>query len=168
MTLKEFEDTKEGRRFFVKVKKTINCWIWIAGKCDGYGAFMDGETHKSNRAHRVIMKRLFGDKPFNKEVCHKCNNKACVNPDHLYYGTRKDNVKDQINAGVHNLVNKPRMSGQNHINAILTDEDVIQMRELNKKFGWGPVKLSEELGFNKNTINNILYGNRFKYLRKEG
>ena len=39
---------------------------------------------------------------------------------------------------------------------------------MNRRFGWGPVKLSELLGFNKHAINNILYGDRLKYLKKGG
>lgn len=81
------------RDFLKNVEKTDSCWIWKGGKdSKGYGLF----SYRSRvmAAHRYSYSR-------NKErlragylVCHSCDNPSCVNPDHLYLGTHKDNMKD--------------------------------------------------------------------------
>lgn len=80
------------------------CWLWVAslqssGDKDGRGAIcVDG---KSRFAHRVSYELHKGPIPASRYICHRCNNTLCVNPDHLYAGTQKDNVRDMIAAGHH-------------------------------------------------------------------
>lgn len=93
------------------VKKTIDrfeakfttipecgCWIWVAGeKGHGYGAFrLNGRTEW---AHRMSWKLYNGEIPDNLCVLHRCDTPLCVNPSHLFLGTRKINNEDRHNKG---------------------------------------------------------------------
>jgi hypothetical protein len=78
------------------------CWIWEAGKdWDGYGVFTYGTTseRRSCRAPRLAWRLAFGKIPAALFVLHKCDNPSCVNPNHLFLGTAKDNSEDMMRKG---------------------------------------------------------------------
>lgn len=84
-------------RFWNKVDScdgsSDDCWNWIGG-CfqSGYGVFQ--VDNKNQRAHRIVYEMYFGPIPGMLRVCHHCDNKRCVRPDHLFLGTDLDNVRD--------------------------------------------------------------------------
>jgi len=77
------------------------CWNWIGSTTgEGYGRFsVGGRNGKKLGAHQVSYMIKHGSIPEGLFVLHKCNNKVCVNPNHLYAGTHEQNMLDLIDSG---------------------------------------------------------------------
>lgn len=85
-------------KFNLCVERTDNCWLWISGlDAHGYGRI----CHKGvdRKAHRLSYEIHKGEIPKGMGVLHRCDTPACVNPDHLFVGTQKDNTADMIRKG---------------------------------------------------------------------
>ena len=123
------EKTTE-ERFWEKVKKTDGCWEWQG--CKGgssYGLFWS--EGKKIYAHRYSYLLHNGKLP-KKMVLHKCDNRICVNPDHLFPGDARDNLLDAIQKGRYDLAafleHKKLLIGEKHSRSKLTEKQVLQIR----------------------------------------
>lgn len=89
---------KYQKSFWDKVKKydSDKCWDWLGCKNkQGYGKIGIGPSECVN-AHRVSWVIHNGQIPDDMFVCHKCDNPSCTNPEHLFLGTRQDNINDMM------------------------------------------------------------------------
>lgn len=84
--------------FWAKVHKTDDCWEWTAARMSsGYGGFYWQRGRVP--AHRFSWEIAFGAIPEGMFVCHHCDNRLCVRPDHLFLGTALDNARDCVAKG---------------------------------------------------------------------
>ncbi len=133
-------------RFWFRVKKTITCWEWIGPTYRGYGRLW--HRGKTIRAHRASWVIHHGDIPHGMFVCHRCDNPKCVNPDHLFLGTHRDNIDDKVRKGRCARLDR---RGEKGGNAKLAVEDVLRIRRKLR-----PQKeLAVEYGVDPSTISDI-------------
>jgi len=123
------------------------CWLWDgAFFANGYGQV--STKQKSRLAHRVVYKFYVCD-PGEKCVLHKCDNRSCVNPDHLWLGTKKDNNSDRSQKG-------RNAKGMAHGLAKLSDQQVAYIRDSDLK----TIVLANMFGCTRSYINRVKKGSR--------
>lgn len=96
----KFKNQKDSDRFWSRVDKGGDggCWLWTGSKFkSGYGQI--GPRRKDRLAHRVSFANERGAIPGGMSVLHKCDVRACVNPDHMFIGTQSDNMRDKTQKG---------------------------------------------------------------------
>ena len=130
------------------------CHEWTAGKSQGYGTIGIGD--KTYGAHRISVMIEEGRELETEElVCHKCHNRECVNPDHLYIGDKSDNAKDAVKNGDWN----PNVAkGEDHHRAKLTAGDVREIVERYENEDISQYDLADEYNTDQTEISDIVKG----------
>lgn len=91
-------------RFWSKVDKSTSCWLWTSNRHhNGYGQIAQSRNGSAKQrwlwAHRVSWELTHGAIPADLFVLHRCDTPLCVNPDHLFLGTKQDNIDDSVQKG---------------------------------------------------------------------
>lgn len=150
------------QRFWSYVDKTNHCWKWNAGLFpNGYGQFRVGNNKV--KAHRFSWIINGGFIPKGYCILHKCDNPKCVNPNHLFLGTHKDNSVDRERKkrGAYNL--KPQF-GEKNGSSKLKGKTVITIRYLHRYFGYSFSALSIRFEISKSQIANIIHRRSWRHI----
>lgn len=143
------------------------CWIWEKstvgeGPKFRYGDIRIGlkslKTQRNARAHRLSYEVFKGEIPKGLFVLHKCDNTRCINPDHLFLGTQKDNMQDMNNKNRRNDA-----IGSKHPTAKLSEKQVLEIRELHKK-GILTSKLAKLFNTPYMTIASVIKRKSWKHI----
>ena len=135
------------RLFWQRVTFGDGCWEHRGSLgSHGYPQATGGPRGTSYPAHRVCWLLFVGEVPAGMFVCHRCNNRKCVRPDHLYVGTHKQNMDDMARAG--------------HPNRALTEDQVRRIRSTAE-----PAKsLASEMRVSPDTIRNVRRGAVYRHV----
>lgn len=158
--------SKLTQRFWSKVQKGDECWEWQAsGDRWGYGQIKHQGVMRL--AHRVSWEMHHGAIPEGMQVCHRCDNRKCVRPDHLFLGTQRENVKDMHAKGRQGVSQGQRLSKANEKRRMegvkLTVESVRGIRA-DKARGDTVAAISEKYGVNHMTIWKVTTGRTWKHV----
>lgn len=112
------------------------------------------------RAHRLSY-LLFKADPGRLFVCHRCDNRCCVNPEHLFLGSQADNLDDMWRKGRASSSAQRRTYG----NRKLTEEDVAQIDRLRSQ-GLTQQQIADRFGLHQTAISKVLRRASWSHLRK--
>jgi len=139
------------------------CIVSTSHKVGKRGYLLFKRDGKIVKGHRLVYEAYNGPIPEGLLICHKCDNRGCLNPDHFFGGTNADNLKDMAEKGrAHkpfgNIWNRGEKSG----NAKLTDEQASSIREKYHNGGYSQRKLGREYGIDQARISSIVNGRSYR------
>ena len=133
-------------------EQTNGCWNLISHSLSTQGYPSIKRNEKRSNAHRFIYEECFGWVPRGMVVRHKCDNRLCINPEHLELGTQKDNTHDKSRNGTW-------PGGECGYHKLTWD----QVKEIRAKYSKGnSISLAKEYGVCKWTIRDVVSGRRWR------
>lgn len=159
---------EKAAMFWKKVRKgnPEECWEWTAAVMhSGYGVF--SINRRAVRAHRVSYVIEFGPIPPDRPcVLHKCDNRKCVNPNHLFAGTKSDNSIDMVakGRGVGQCHPELMSHGETHHKAKLNREAVLEIRRAHAEDRTGYKKLAIRFGISHTAARDVIQRKNWKHV----
>ena len=161
--------TKVEQRFWEQVDRAApnGCWHWTGIRDKrGYGRAYTGYSRVNGKvrshmmlAHRAAFLLEHGNLPWDKHICHRCDNPQCVNPAHLYAGTQSQNMRDAWGRGRRQM-NKIDNAGEKHGMAKLDKETVLAIRAAN-----GPQRaIASHFGISQGAVQLIRARKRWAHI----
>lgn len=148
--------TLEDLKARVQVNLDTGCHEWKGAiQLNGYGVLVfAGRDH---RAHRFFYELAKGKIPAGLYICHKCHNKRCVNPEHLYAGTQAENMRDMVQAGRQAIGEKIAKHKRGAANAA-AKRTVDQVRHIRLSWSGGESQsaIARRLGISLTSIHRIV------------
>lgn len=148
-------------RFEAKFVRADGCWEWRAAlNTSGYGKIGTG-AGQCTEAHRVAYRLYVGEIPDGLCVCHTCDNRKCVNPAHLFLGTRADNNADKRRKGRDaNCVHR----GSKHGMALLVESQVLEIRRLRRETTMTQEEIGDLFGVSKIVVFHIVHRKTWRHI----
>jgi len=142
----------------VDVRRVDECWPWLSNvDMYGYGKAYDPDRKATVRAHRQAWVEAEGEIPHGLCVCHRCDNRTCCNPNHLFLGTNEENSFDR-----HEKQRDAR--GEGHGMARLTEPQVLEIRRLYASGRWTLEKLGQRFGVDTSNIWLIVNRKKWRHI----
>lgn len=138
--------------FWSRVLKTENCWIWFGETNEGYGSF---KRDKKYYAHRISY-HIHKSDPIGKFVCHTCDNRLCVNPEHLFLSDHHGNQQDKF-------AKERQAKGEDCGTVVLKREQISQIKNL-LRIGITQGRIAKIFGVKQPTISDIHRGVTWKHV----
>jgi len=138
------------------VRRDNGCIEWLGCLVDGYG--MITFRGVSSKVHRLVYRIVFGKLEADICVLHKCDNRKCVNPDHLFTGTKKDNSEDCVKKG---RTARGHMIGASK----LTEDQALEIKTLASIGNLTRKEIAYKFGVSSRTVQAIYSGEWWKYLK---
>ena len=157
-------DQRLMEKLLSRLEKTDTCWLFKGTiRPDGYGTVKVGRKGKSWLAHRLAW--LVFNQEINDTllVCHHCDVRHCVNPNHLFQGTHKDNTRDMMLKGRHRMGITPYRiyTGEEHHSSKITYQQAEEMRRIYAEGEISFRKLGQQYGICADGAWKIIRGKRY-------
>ena len=139
------------------------CWLWV-GATGTYGYGNVTVKQESIQAHRLSYLLFKGKIPKGMWVLHKCDVRLCVNPNHLFIGTRQDNMDDMVKKNRQFCGERPYAKGSKNTQSKLTEKKVIKVRKMYKSSNFTMKELSEKFYVSKSVIHAVIHYITWKHI----
>lgn len=146
----------DAARFWAKVRKGPDCWLWTANRTGGrdrrwYGQFTRTVNGAQEHiyAHRFVWELTYGPVSDGAQILHRCDTPLCVNPEHLFLGDHKANMEDAAQKG---RLHAPRPTGQK-----ISDDDVDRIVALVRS-GQRRADVASQFNVSKSFVTRVMSG----------
>ncbi len=140
------------------IPKLGKCWVWMASLNSGYGQMQLSNPRRVELAHRISWSLHFGN--IGKCVLHKCDNPRCVKPEHLFEGTRTENMTDKIAKGRQTI-------GEANGPSKLTTKQVHEIIQRRKKTGEYHRVIAKDYGVSRELVRDIVNGKAWRHIKSD-